>query len=457
VTISFRRGYEAESDGSGTTIAKAYASNNAGDAGGLGVGWLDPTGVIDVLSVTDTAGNTWTATPAGKVRNATQQYSGRQYYVPTGMKTSTGNTVTVTFTAAATFKRLCLLEYKSSNGAWTSSPLDLSAGATGSGTAMSSGNMVPTTANQIVIGFGGHGTANVGATSPYVLREPSGGGASTGATDRILSGGLGAPVAAQATATGSGQWVMLGMTFKDVVAAIVAPSVRPTLTPPAPSPSSGKARAVLAGGDEITDDDLLPNPRQTDTAAPTIVNDYWWPAGLPDPAAQIPLTWFSSPLGMRLERPYNHAEVSQVGGVDARADNLTSIAFAKGVYPFSASLTTAVDADASNLAHWTVTYYGDPRMRSPALKIDLLYRTDDQKRFLLRLGIGTRIRITGVPAAWPAGADHLVIVGIGHEMTLSRRILRWTTQPVVGLVPGVAGPWFRWGSSFWGSADTRPF
>jgi hypothetical protein len=96
-------------------------------------------------------------------------------------------------------------------------------------------------------------------------------------------------------------------------------------------------------------------------------------------------------------------------------------------------------------------------MRSPNLRMDLLYRTDDQKRFLLRLGIGTRIQILDIPPEWPTGAQHLVIVGIGHELTLSRRILRWTTQPVVGTTPGTAGPWFRWGVSTWGGIDTRPF
>jgi hypothetical protein len=40
---------------------------------------------------------------------------------------------------------------------------------------------------------------------------------------------------------------------------------------------------------------------------------------------------------------------------------------------------------------------------------------------------------------------------------LDKRILRFTTQPVVGLVPGEAGPWFRWGDSVWSGADTRPF
>jgi hypothetical protein len=321
--------------------------------------------------------------------------------------------------------------------------------------------MTPTTSNELVAGFGAcTGAGNVGATSPYVARATAGDGGS-GATERVLSGGAGAAVAAQATSGAVDQWVFVGVTFKDATAGGTVSTSTSTSTPTTVvstiSPSAGKARALLAGGDEITDDDLLPVPGQTATTASTVVNDYWWPSGLPATPSQVPLCWFTRPLGMRLERPYNHAEVSQSGGAFARADNKTSIAFAKGVYPFSATLATAVDADPANLAHWIVTYYGDPRMRSPGLRLDLLYRTDDEKRFLLRLGIGTRIRITGVPTAWPAGADQLVIVGIGHELTLSRRILRWTTQPVIGTTPGAAGPWFRWGVSKRSSADTRPF
>jgi hypothetical protein len=245
VAISYRRGAHKESDSSSTTIAVAYSSNDLGDLGWLGVGWLDPAGTIDVSTVADGAGNTW-ATAGGKVRNATQQYAGRIYYVPTGMKLSASNTVTVTFSASAQFRRLDLLEYKSSNGAWGFDALDATNGATGNSTSLSSGNMTPALGGELVAGFGASEAGNIYASSPYTLRQPSGGGQSAGATERVLSGNAGIAVAAQARSTGSGNWIMLGALFKDVPA-----QGESTLTAPVVvSVTSARARgpALMSGG-----------------------------------------------------------------------------------------------------------------------------------------------------------------------------------------------------------------
>jgi hypothetical protein len=201
---------------------------------------------------------------------------------------------------------------------------------------------------------------------------------------------------------------------------------------------------------------FTPSARLTEGASAVITNDYWWPAGVAADPAQIPLCWLSRSIVLRLNRPINHAEVSQVNGVSAREDNDPSIA-TNGVFPFTATLTTAVDADTANLGHWVVTYFGDPRMHLPVLTVDLMYRTDDQKRFLLRLGVGQRIQLTGVPSTWPQGADHLVIVGVAHDISRVVRRLRFTASALVGSTLGQSGPWFRWGDSRWDGSDVRPF
>ncbi len=212
-------------------------------------------------------------------------------------------------------------------------------------------------------------------------------------------------------------------------------------------------------------------------------------AGRPDAPLAVPVCWFSQPLQLRLDRPINHAEVTQVGGNTARADNATSITTYGGVFPFAATLTTAVDADATNLAHWTVTYNGTPRMRSPLLVLNLLYRTDAEKLQILGVARGERIRLTGLPNEWPTSARTLVIAGVTHTTSVAGRIVEWTTAPVIGtttyesswaqLLNNYAtwqdvlnaratwlsllnpvdspGPWFRWGTSSWGGTDTRPF
>lgn len=171
----------------------------------------------------------------------------------------------------------------------------------------------------------------------------------------------------------------------------------------------------------------------------------------------IPVCWFSQPLTLRLDQPRNHAEVSQVDGITARADNQASITTYGGVFPFTATLATAVDADTTNLAHWTVTYNPDPRMRSPRLVLNLLYRTDAEKLTILRVTRGTRIRITDLPLQWPSGAGALVVAGITHAAATTGRVVEWTTAPVIGTTAGIPGPWFRRGTSNRGGTDIRPF
>lgn len=178
-------------------------------------------------------------------------------------------------------------------------------------------------------------------------------------------------------------------------------------------------------------------------------------AGVASDPASIPVTWLSQPLTLRLQQPITHAEVTQTDGSTARADATTLATY--GVFPFTATLSTAVDADATNLAHWTVTYNATPRMTSPSIVINLLYRSDDEKWTLLNIGRGRRIRITGLPTQWPTGADTLVVRGIRHETTEFTRALSWVTEPVVGTTAGVPGPWFRWDSSGFGGTDIRPF
>ena len=174
--------------------------------------------------------------------------------------------------------------------------------------------------------------------------------------------------------------------------------------------------------------------------------------GLPLPVADIPVTWLSDPLTLRLDQPLTHAEVTQDGGATARADSTTIGLY--GAFPFTATLNTAVDADATNLAHWTVTYNSTPRMRSPSLTINLLYRTDAEKAYLLQIGRGRRIRLTGLPDEWPAGANYLVVRGIQHQATTFGRTITWVTGPVIGISATVQDAFATDSTNGWGSADT---
>lgn len=177
--------------------------------------------------------------------------------------------------------------------------------------------------------------------------------------------------------------------------------------------------------------------------------------GRPPAPTEIPVCWLTQPLTLRLQRPFTHAEVTTTSGGSARAD-ATTVATYK-VFPFEATLDTDCDADPSNLAHWAVTYNATPRMTSPLLRMDLLYRTDAERLLVLGVARNKRIKLTGLPTEWPTGADTLIVRGISHTIALDRRVVEWVTSPVVGAAAGIPGPWFRWGSSSWSGSDIRPF
>jgi len=248
VTIIFRRSANGRSVGSTTTVAGTYSVVDAGDLCWLGVGWLDPTGVIDTSTVLDGAGNTWSAA-GGKVRNASQQYSLRIYYIPTGaLASSGGNTVTVTLGSATTFKYLSLLEYRSTNGPWTSNMLDKTSSGTGNDKNPVTGSMTPASIDQLIAGFATiTGSGDIHATSPYTARAVDPTDGATGAVEYVLTGGLGTPITAQAHSNVADQWSMGGVTFSDVAGTVAAPVVAQRVRTTNVR-SSGKARILLAGG-----------------------------------------------------------------------------------------------------------------------------------------------------------------------------------------------------------------
>lgn len=204
---------------------------------------------------------------------------------------------------------------------------------------------------------------------------------------------------------------------------------------------------------------LRPSAVPGSNTAADILNHYWWGTGVVAPPApiEIPLLWLSQPLPHRMDPPYNDAQVTVASSnAQARRRKRTSISEV-GVQPYTATLNTAVPADAPALAAYVIAQRGEARVRSPQLTVDLLYRTPSEQRRLLRIRRGRRIRITGVPANFPEGADSLVVTGVSHEIGVAARLLRLTTAAVVGTTPGTPGPWFRLGTSVAGGGDIVPF
>lgn len=177
----------------------------------------------------------------------------------------------------------------------------------------------------------------------------------------------------------------------------------------------------------------------------------------PQPApTQIPICWLSQPVQLRLEQPYNYAEVGQANGTRAVANDADSVSEV-GTFAFTATLNTMLDADPAALATWTVAYQATPRVGAPTLIIDLLYRTEAEISMLLRIDRHQRIQLTGVPPEFPEGASNLVITGRTNELAVNRRRITFTTAPVIGLTAGIPGPWFRVDASLLDGSDILPF
>jgi hypothetical protein len=261
VTISFVRLTSNSVDSSATTITSTFAANTGGGLAVIGVYYVDG-GTISVSSVVDDNGNTWTPA-AAETYNATQGYSERLYYAWNLIADAGTVTITATFSAATTFRRIHGAEYSSSFGAWTADPLSTTGTGTGNGTALATGTITPARNNAMICCAGSNPGGSISAGTSFTLRSPSGGGASTGFADHIQTT-LTAETA-KLTSSGSGQWGITGATFLDAgwiaPAAILASTSFPTATKSAgatvtataiTATTSMPAPVVSAGGTNVT-------------------------------------------------------------------------------------------------------------------------------------------------------------------------------------------------------------
>ena len=201
VTMAFVQRNYATPQSPQSTLSVAYpGAQTAGDLNIVAVGWNDTTSTVS--SVTDSQGNTYQLA-IGPTRGTNLSQS--IYYAPNIKGGS--NTVTVNFNQAAAYVDVRVLEY---SGLSTTSPLDVKAGAAGSGTSASSGSATTTSANELIFGagmtVGSFGAAGTGFTS-RIITSPD----ADIAEDRVVS----STGSYTATATNSsGAWVMQMATFK---------------------------------------------------------------------------------------------------------------------------------------------------------------------------------------------------------------------------------------------------
>jgi len=165
------------------------------------VGWNDATS--NVTAVTDSQGNIYTLA-VGPTRGTNLSQS---IYYAKNIKAG-NNTVTVTFNQAAVYVDVRILEYA---GLSTTSPLDVTAAATGNNTAPSSGSATTTSPNELIFGANTVWTGNTVAGPSFTIRiitTPDG----DLAEDRVVT--TAGSYSASSTLWTSGPWVMQMVAFK---------------------------------------------------------------------------------------------------------------------------------------------------------------------------------------------------------------------------------------------------
>jgi Domain of unknown function (DUF1929)/IPT/TIG domain len=214
-----------------TTVAAPFtASQTAGDLNVVVVGWGDVTSTVS--TVTDGLGNKYS--PAGTTATGT----GLRQAIYYAKNIAAGsNTVTVTFSQAAAYPDLRILEY---SGLDTSNPLDVTAAASGSGTTATSASATTTSPNELIFGAGNNGNGFNGPGAGFTLRMIDYYG--NLAEDKAVGGSGSYNVTAPLKE--STNWVMQMATFR----ANGQGSSNPAPTVNGVSPTSG----TTAGGTPVT-------------------------------------------------------------------------------------------------------------------------------------------------------------------------------------------------------------
>jgi hypothetical protein len=199
VAISFAQVASATPQSAAATVAVSYrGAQTAGDMNVVVVGWNDTTATVQ--SVKDSRGNNYLLAIGPTSGKGLRQSI---YYAPGILSGS--NTVTVNFSQAAVSADIRILEYRGVTA------LDVTAGASGSGTAASSGVATTTSANELIFGANTvskqYGTAGSGFTARIVTSPDS-----DLAEDKIVT--TAGSYSATATLNGSGAWVMQMAAFK---------------------------------------------------------------------------------------------------------------------------------------------------------------------------------------------------------------------------------------------------
>jgi len=209
------------------------AAQLAGDLNVVVVGWNDSTATVS--TVADSSGNAYTRTVGPTVQSGVASQS--IYYAKNiAAATAGANVVTVTFSVAAAYPDIRILEY---SGADPNNPVDVTAASSGSSAASSSGSATTTNATDLIFGANLVQTTTSGPGSGFssrMLTSPDG----DIAEDQMVTAA--GSYSATAPVSPSGQWIMQMAAFRTPSGVTTPPTVSSV------SPNSGST----AGGTAVT-------------------------------------------------------------------------------------------------------------------------------------------------------------------------------------------------------------
>jgi hypothetical protein len=204
-----------------TTVTVSYtATQAAADLNVVIVGWNDTT--VQISSVTDTAGNIYNL--AAGPTQVSGKLSQSIFYAKNIVAAAGGpNAVTVTFSTAAVYPDIRILEY---SGIDSLNPMDVSVGATGNNSLSNSGAVTTTNATDLLVGANCVLTSTSGPGSGFASRmitEPDGDIAEDAVVTATGSYSATAPLGSP------GPWVMQMVAFRAAGSSTAGPT--PTRSP----------------------------------------------------------------------------------------------------------------------------------------------------------------------------------------------------------------------------------
>ncbi len=218
--ISYVQGNYATPQTPQTTVNVTFNSaQTAGHLNVVAVGWNDSTATV--TRVADSKGNTYTRAVGPTIQSGVASQS--IYYAKNIVAAAAGtNTVTVTFSTAASYPDIRILEY---SGVDPNNPVDVTAASSGSGTSSSSGSATTTNATDLIFGANLVQTLTTGPGSGFTNRLLTVPDADIAEDKMVTTTGS---YSATAPVSPSGLWIMQMVAFRTPATASFTISASPT-------------------------------------------------------------------------------------------------------------------------------------------------------------------------------------------------------------------------------------